>query len=59
MSQLGVQDLECDLTPVHEILREEDGGHPSAAELPMEGVAGECCLEAAEEIAQSRGPWMR
>ena len=57
---MGVlQDLERDLTLVLEILGEEDGRHPSAAELPFEGVAGECCLEAAEEIAQSRGPWMR
>ena len=57
--ELGVQDLERDLTFVLEILGEEDCGHPSAAQLPLEGVPGQSRLEAAEEFAQSRCLWRR
>ena len=54
-----MQDLERDLTLVLEILGEEDCGHPSAAQLPLEGIPGQSRLEAAEEIAQSRCLWRR
>ena len=59
VSELGVQNLERDLTFVLEVLGEEDGGHPPTAQLALESVAGECCLEAGEEIAQSRSLWRR
>jgi hypothetical protein len=36
---LGVQHLERDLPRVFEVLRQIDGGHPSASELALDGVS--------------------
>ena len=38
--QLGVEDLERDLAVVPEVLGEVDRGHPAAAELALERIAG-------------------
>ena len=37
--ELGVQQLERDRPVVPQVLREVDGGHPTAPELPLERVA--------------------
>ena len=49
--QLGLQHLERDVAIVLEVVGEEDGGHPAAPELPVDGVgAGESFLQPRAEL---------
>ena len=53
--QLGVQHLERDRAVVLEVAGEEDGRHPAAAELALEGVAGaQAFLELSPQVGHAR-----
>ena len=54
--QLRVQDLDRDLAVVLQVLGEEDGRHPAAAELGFDGIpVGEGGLQALEQIEATLG----
>ena len=59
-AQFGAQQLEGHLSEVLEILGEVDGGHATAADLTIDGVAiGQGCLEAVQKISQDGGSGSR
>jgi len=53
VSQVGVQDLECDRPVVTQILGEKDGCHAAAPQLALEGVrCGEGRLQLRAQVRQ-------
>ena len=52
-----MQNLHRNITVMLQVLRQVDGGHPTATEFPLDGVAvGQCASEAVQNFGHTATP---